>query len=42
MNEFIGGYKVDFTKFKRYSTFNYCTAFQTNKVKDGQDMFWLD
>ena len=40
VNEFIGGYKVDFCKFKRCSTFNYCTAIQTNK--DGQNMFWLE
>ena len=40
VNEFIGGYKVDFSKFKRGSTFNYCTAIQTNK--DGQNMFWLE
>ena len=39
VNEFFGGYKVDFSKFKRCSTFNYCTAIQTNK--DGQNMFWL-
>ena len=31
VHEFIGGYKVDFRKFKRCSTFNYCTAIQTNK-----------
>ena len=30
---FIGGYKVDFSKFKRCSTFNYCTAIQTNKQR---------
>ena len=37
VNEFIGGYKVDFSKFKRCSTFYYCTAIQTNK--DGQNIF---
>ena len=40
--EFIGGYKVDFGKFKRCLTFNYCSAIKTNKVKDGQHMFWLE
>ena len=33
MNEFFGGYEVDFNKFKRCSTFNYCTAIQTKMVK---------
>ena len=40
MSEFIGGYKVDFSKFKRCSTFNYCAAIQTDK--DGQNMFLLE
>ena len=39
MDGFIGGYKVDFSKLKRCSTFNYCTAIQTNKVKGGQNMY---
>ena len=37
MGEFISGYKVDFSKFKRSSNFNYSAAIQTNK--DGQNMF---
>ena len=40
VNEFFGGYKVDFSKFKRCSAFIYCTAIQTKK--GGQNMFWLE
>ena len=40
VSERVGGYKIDFSKFKW--SFNYCTAIQTNKVKDGQNMFWLE
>ena len=37
VNEFINGYKVDFSKFKQCSTFNYYTAIQTKIVKIGFD-----